>query len=283
MVRRPGSRGRVRFGPECPGGAGSPVHSAVLRDVVREPDGGRPPGPPRQATRAGGGPAARLPPDGGSPAGAGAPRPVGPVCPRRRTGCIGPVGGVAAVHQRRGLRRHRCPVRPRHRLLRVPPAVPELRGGLAVRHADGDVGGDHDPALHQRRDPPADCRRTGPTPGQGPPVGAPGSDRPGASRRLLAGPVRANHLGPRGRDGGHLHRREGPAAGHPTADPDLPLLRGPADREHPSPRLGAAHPGRRAMGVRCPGNRKHLPGGHPEPPGGASRVGEGGAIHRSQH
>ena len=182
VVRRPRPRERVRLGVRRPGRPGGVVHGALLRDPVRQPHDGRSLGAANQTAGAGGGPAARLPPDGGPSEAAGptgAFRPVRADLGARRVGAL---AGVAAVHQCRGLRHPRCPVRSRSRLLRLPPTVHEFRGRLVVRHADHHPRPHHDPPLHQRWHPAPDDRRAGPATGQGPPVGAAGPHRPGAGR-----------------------------------------------------------------------------------------------------
>ena len=283
VVRRPRPRERLRVGVRCPAGPGGVVHPVVLRAPVRKPHGRRSTGAPHPSARPGRGHPARLPPAGGPSQGPGPPGALRPVRAHCRAGSVGSLAGVAAVHQRRGLRHHRCTVRPGPGLLRLPPAVHELRDRLAVRHPDNRPGTHHDLPLHKRWNPTPVGRRACAAAGQGPPFGPTRPHRPRAGRGLLAGTIRADHLGPGCRGRSHLHRRECAAPGDEPPDPHLPVRRRAAAGEHQAAGLGAAHAGRRAVGVRGAGNGRHLPGGHPEPASGAGGVREGGAVHSPEH
>ena len=99
----------------------------------------------------------------------------------------------------------------------------------------------------------------------------------GQGGRLLAAAVRADRVEPgRGRRR-HLHRRQRPAAGAEPAGADLAGGRGAVRRQHLPPGLDAAGPGRRPVGVRRRGRRRHLPAVRAALPGAAQRVGQGAA------
>ena len=106
-------------------------------------------------------------------------------------------------------------------------------------------------------------------PGQGPPVGAAGRARPRQGGRLLAAAVRADGVEPGRRRRRHLHRRQRPAPGAQPAGADLGGRGRPVHRQHLPPGLGAAGAGRRPVGVRGRGRRRHLPADRAALPGAA--------------
>ena len=95
-----------------------------------------------------------------------------PVRPHRRRRRVGPVERLDPVHATRRLRRRRPAVRHRHRLLRLPAAVPDLRRRLAVRRARHHPHRHRRRPLPQRRHPGAGAGAAGHAAGEGPPVGA---------------------------------------------------------------------------------------------------------------
>ena len=100
---------------------------------------------------------------------------------------------------------------------------------------------------------------------------------------LLAGPLRADGLDPRRREGRHLHRRQRAAAGARAARHHLAPGRRAAHRQRVATGLAAAGHRGRPVGARRRGGRHDLPGVRPALPGAAGRVPSGAALHRAQH
>ena len=219
-------------------------------------------------------------------------RPPGVVRPHRRVAAVRlhrrhpgvePVEGLDPLHPRRELRREGSAVRRGRRLLRLPPALPVVPDGLAVRLAG------HHPDHHRRRPLP---ERRHPAAGAGSAGDAPGEGRtsrcswpcwPCSGRRLLAAALRADALHPGLRRRRHLHRREGRAAGHQPALPHLAPGRRAAAGQHLAAGLAAPDHRRRALGPRGRRGRHDLPRLRAAVRGPASRVRAGAALHRAQH
>ena len=85
------------------------------------------------------------------------------------------------------------------------------------------------------------------------------------------------------RPGCRLHRRARPAARPRAPHPGLAGRRRPADLQHPSPGLGAAHPRGRALVPRGPDRRHHLPGRRPGAQGEPGPEHARAALHPAQH
>ena len=133
----------------------------------------------------------------------------GPACRRSGTrGCCSPTAATSASRTRSSAQRHR--------LLRLPAAVPVVRGRLAVRVAADRPHRHGGGPLPQRRHPRAAAVAAGHAPGEGPPVGAAGGAGAGQGGRLLAAALRADGLDPGHRRRRHLHRRQRAAARRST-------------------------------------------------------------------
>ena len=171
----------------------------------------------------------------------------------------------------------------RHRLLRVPAAVPEVRARLAVLGADRRPAGHPRGPLPQRRHPGAGAGPAGVAAGEGARVGA--ARRPGAGpgRAVLARALRARVLDPGGGRRRHLHRRQRAGEGPLPADDHLDHRVRAVPRQHPPPGLGAAGHRGRALAVRDRAGRRDGAGARAALPGEAGRAVEGSDLHPPQH
>ena len=259
------------------------VRGDLLRRPVGEPRGVRP--HCRSRHRAGPGGRAGAP----LPAVRAAVRGADLRGPRLRPGADRGIGDGRAVEQldpvppRRQLRRDRPPVPQGHRLLRLRPALLDLRRGLDAGHPDRDAGRLGRVPLLQRRDPAPAWPAAGAAAGEGAHLGAAGPDRARQGGGLRPAALVAGELAGRLRQRRRLHRRARPPAGGDAAHLRVDLRRGDPALQHPAPGLDAPGAGHRDLGLRRAGGRHHLPGAVADAQGHAGAELAGGALHQTQH
>ena len=131
----------------------------------------------------------------------------------RGVGDGGAVEQLDPVPPRRQLQRDRPPVPQGHRLLRLRPAVHDLRRGLDAGHPDRHVGRLGRVPLLQRRDPAPAGPAPGAPSGEGAHLGAARADRAGQGGRLRPAALFAGQRAGRLRQRRRLHRCARPPAG----------------------------------------------------------------------
>ena len=177
----------------------------------------------------------------------------------------------------------RSPVPQERRLLRLQAPLPVLPRPVGLRLARGHGRDRRHRPLPERRHPRAvGVPQRGP-PGQGPPLGPPGLHGPGEGGRVRPGPLQPRPLPERLRPGRRLHRRARPPTRPHTAHLDLAAGGGDPAHQHPPAGLGAARPGRGAVGLRGHRRGRHLPGHRPGGEGDAGAEHPRAALHRPQH
>ena len=194
-----------------------------------------------------------------------------------------PSGAAGCCSELRRLRAEGSAVRQGHRLLRVPPAVPRVRGRVGVRGAARRAHRDRGVPLPERRHPAAEPVAARHAAGEGPPLGDPRAHGADEDRAVLPRPLRAGVLAARLRRRCELHGREGAAAGAQPADDHLDRGGGAVHRQHLPQGLGVPDHRGRAVGVHLARRRHDLSRGHPAVRRAAQRVLTRRAVHRAQH
>ena len=193
------------------------------------------------------------------------------------------VAQLDPVPERRELGREGSAIPQGHRLLRVPLAVPRVRGRLGVRRPARGPHRDRGVPLPQRWHPPAEPVAARHAAGEGPPVGDPRAHGAHQDGAVLPRALRARVLPSRLRRRRQLHRRARAVAGPEPADGHLDRGRGAVHRQHLPQGLGVPDHRGRALGVHLARRRHDLPGGDPALRRTTERVLARAAVHRTQH
>ena len=170
-----------------------------------------------------------------------------------------------------------------HLVLRLPPAVPAVRGRLDLRRAARHPHRVGRLPLPERRHPAAEPVPAGHAAGEGAPVGAARADGADEDVSVLPGAVRAHEVEDRFRRRRHVHRRARASSRAAPAHRHLDRRGRAVHRQHLAARLGVPDHRGRTVGLHLDRGRHDLSRGHPEVPGAAERALQGDAVHQAQH